>query len=373
MTIATHGQTDLAFSADTGMAEALVVATRRRAGRKGNVETLFVNLFHRPRSLAEAFEMARAVCRLSFRDRHGRLCVGDRETIGAYIRAPLNQGGCASLREIGLADASLGLLEKTLRLPRGYSAPLFTTSLGTIGKRGLYHIDISGNQSDGTPRGPFNIIPTQGVPQYPVLWGHNAERERGLVVSPDSEGEVRPGCNDHAVSAWNYTASRLHFNRDFRINSQSLTACVTPSKTIGGTAWPNFILEREEWVHPLVLWSNTTLGLLAFWWIGTRQQQGRARLAITQLPRLTVLDPRALSEDQFAQATTIFERFKEREFLPANEAYRDAVRQDLDRAVLVELLRLPEGVLESLAIMRNQWCAEPSVHGGKKTRIDTAA
>ena len=173
------------------------------------------------------------------------------------------------------------------------------------------------------------------------------------------------------MPVWNRTASRLHYNLDFRINSQSLTACLTPAKTIGGTAWPNFIPEREEWTIPLILWSNTTLGLLAFWWIGTRQQQGRARITITQLPRLTVLDPRTLSEDQLAQATTIFERFKEREFLPANEAYRDAVRQDLDRAVLAELLRLPEGVLESLAILRNQWCAEPSVHGGKKTRIDT--
>ena len=87
---------------------------------------------------------------------------------------------------------------------------------------------------------------------------------------------------------------------------------------------------------------------------------------------MTVLDPRNLSEDQFAQATEIFERFKEPEFLPANEAYRDNVRHDLDRAVLVDLLRLPDGVMESLAILRDQWCAEPSVHGGKKTRIDTA-
>ena len=117
---------------------------------------------------------------------------------------------------------------------------------------------------------------------------------------------------------------------------------------------------------------NTTLGLLAFWWIGTRQQQGRACLTITQLPQLTVLDPRNLSEDQLVEAAAIFERFMEREFLPANEAYRDDVRQDLDRAVLVDLLRLPDGVMESLAILRDQWCAEPSVHGGKKTRIDTA-
>ncbi len=370
LTIAAHGDTDRAFSADTGMAEALVLATKCRAGQEGCGKTLFVNLHHRPHSLAEAFEMARAVRRLSPQARQGRLCVGDHETVGTYIRAPLSQGGCAALRETTLADAALGLLKKMLRLPRGYAATLATTRLGNLGEKGLLHRDISGRNSNGTPRGPFEIIPIQGVPQYPVLWGHNAERERSLVVPPDSEGEVRPGCDARAVSVWNRTASRLHFNLDFQINSQSLTACLTPTKAIGGTAWPNFIPERDEWTLPLVLWSNTTLGLLAFWWIGTRQQQGRARLTITQLPRLTVLDPRTLSKDQLAQAENIFERFKDAAFLPANEAYRDDARQALDRAVLVDLLKFPEALLEPLAILRDQWCAEPSVHGGKKTRID---
>lgn len=370
LTIAAHGDTDLAFSADTGMAEALVVATKCRAGQKGCGKTLFVNLHHRPRSIAEAFEVARSVRRLLSQSRQGRLCVGDRETIGTYIRAPLSQGGCASLRETTLADAALGLVEKTLRLPQGYSTPLSTIRLEAIGKKGLLHRDISGKASNGTPRGPFEIIPIQGVPQYPVLWGHDAERERSLIVPPDREGEVRPGCDDRAVSVWNRTASRLHFNLDFRINSQSLTACLTPAKAIGGRAWPNFIPERDEWTLSLVLWSNTTLGLLAFWWVGTRQQQGRACLTITQLPRLTVLDPRSLDQNQLAQAESIFERFKEKEFLPANEAYRDDARKALDRAVLVDLLQLPEAVLEPLAILRDQWCAEPSVHGGKKTRID---
>lgn len=371
MTIASHGQTDLAFSADTGMAEALVVATRRVAGRDGSDDTLFVNLYRRPHSLADAFEVARAVRNVSREKRQGRLRIGDRETVGTFIRAPLSQGGCASLREAGLADTTLGLLEKTLGLPQGFSAPLATVCLGALGDKGLLHRDISGMTSSGTPRGPFDIIPIQGVPQYPVLWGHDANRERSLVVPPDSEGEVRQGREGQAVSVWNRTASRLHFNLDFRINSQSLTACLTPAKAIGGTAWPNYILEREEWDLPLVLWSNTTLGLLGFWWIGTRQQQGRARLTITQLPRLTVLDPRSLSKEQLAVASLIFEQFSEREFLPANEAYRDEVRQDLDRAVLVDLLHLPEETLEPLAILRDQWCAEPSVHGGKKTRIDT--
>ena len=369
LTIAAHGQTDRAFSADTGMAEALVLGTRCNVGQEGSGETLFVNLYHRPRTLAEAFEMARAVRRLLSGDRQGHLRIGDREIVGTYIRAPLGQGGCAFLRETVLADAALGLVEGMLRLPQGYALPLTTTSLGILGKKGLVDRDIAGKNSTGTPRGPFEIIPIQGVPQYPVLWGHDAERERNLIVPLDSEGEVRPDCDARAIEVWNATASRLHFNRDFRINSQSLTACLTPTKAIGGTAWPNFIPERDVWTLPLVLWANTTLGLLAFWWIGSRQQQGRARLTITQLPRLTVLDPRTLTSDQIAQAEDIFERFKGKTFLPANEAYRDGVRQALDRAVLVELLQLPEAVLEPLSILRNQWCAEPSVHGGKKTRI----
>ncbi len=35
--------------------------------------------------------------------------------------------------------------------------------------------------------------------------------------------------------------------------------------------------------------------------------------------------------------------------------------------MLVDLLRLPEDVLEPLKVLRLQWCSEPSVHGGKST------
>ena len=77
-----------------------------------------------------------------------------------------------------------------------------------------------------------------------------------------------------------------------------------------------------------------------------------------------------LSGEQIAQAEDIFEAFKKAEFRPANEAYRDDTRKALDRAVLVDLLRLPEVVLGPLSILRDQWCAEPTVHGGKSTRID---
>ena len=115
------------------------------------------------------------------------------------------------------------------------------------------------------------------------------------------------------------------------------------------------------------------MGLISFWWMGTRQQLGRARVKVSALPELTVLDPRQLKREQITQAGQLFRQFQARELLPANEAYRDEVRKELDRAVLVELLGLPRTVLADLELLREQWCSEPSVHGGQNTRPDGAA
>ncbi len=110
---------------------------------------------------------------------------------------------------------------------------------------------------------------------------------------------------------------------------------------------------------------------MSFWWLGARQQQGRAILTLSTLPDLPVLDPRRLTDTQHAAAEHLLADFREREFLPANEAYRDDTRQALDRAVLVELLGLPDDVMEPLDLLRRQWCTEPTVHGGKSTRPRT--
>ena len=374
VTIAAAGDShERAFSADTGIAEALVVAVKRDEpveADESSANALYVNLRWRPRSLVEATEIARAVDRLPD-IRSGLVYIGHDEA-GCFIRASLADGGCSSLRSPVVAEAAFALGTGTLRLPHTREAKtLPVTKLASIGARGLYHMDISGKETsqDGIPRGPFDVIPVRDVaPTYPMLWAHSAARERRLIVEPDSEGWVRQDCKDKALDVWE-TATRLHFNRDFRLNSQGLAACLTPKRSIGGRAWPNFCLNTcERGEAAVVLWANTTLGLLWFWWIGGRQQQGRAIISITQLPSLLTVDLRQLSDTQIQRSQAIFEDFREREFLPANEAYHDETRQALDEAVLVELLGLPETILEPLALLRLQWCQEPTVHGGKATR-----
>lgn len=367
VTIATPGSHDRAFSADTGMAEALIVATKRAPGTEPHPEALFLNLHRRPSTLLEAAEIAKLCARLPASSATGYVQAGE-QVLGSYIRAPFGEGGCASLRETALAETMLALRRGELRMPRyGPRHALPVVPLGHLGQRGLLHRDI-GNHNDARPpfRGPFRVRPLIGTPSYPILWGHSADRERHMLVDPDSEGEVRPGCAERAAAAWQ-TATRLHFTLDFRLNSQSLSAAMTPEPTLGGRAWPNFRLERSDWDTVIALWANSTLGLMAFWWAGSRQQQGRSVLTISGLPNLMVLDPRTLSPSRLQRASDIFTEFRDKPFLPANEAYRDETRDALDRAVVHELVGLPSDVLPALVHLRRQWCNEPSVHGGKST------
>ena len=124
------------------------------------------------------------------------------------------------------------------------------TKLGDIGSPGPVDRDISGTDKlTGTHRGPFEIVTLMAgkTPSYPVLWAHDAGsgRESQIDVAPDADGWVRAEMAERALEVW-ATATRLHINRDFRLNSQALAACVTAEECIGGRAWPG---ERAVQLH----------------------------------------------------------------------------------------------------------------------------
>ena len=381
VSIADTGATSTAFSADTGMAEVLIIATRRLLGEIVESNDLWVVLNNLPANPVEAVETARRITSLSRHDQDiGSLNVGDTQS-GSFSRTSFSKGsGFAVLQNFNLGICGEAMTAGKLWLPRLHDVPgVVLVPLQKLGARGPVHRDINGYTGKpraSSPRGPFNVEKTTAwqASEYPMLWAHNARRESRLVVEPDTQGNIRTGMEAKAKKIW-ATKSRLHFTLDFRFNSQPLAACFTPVRCIGGTAWPTVTLQDTKWEPAVLLWVNSTLGLVAFWWIGSRQQQGRARLTVTRLPELPVLDPRALAPEQLAAAETIFDRFKDEEFLPSNEAYRDPTRIALDEAILIEMLGLhdtagtnADEVMESLKVLREQWCREHSVHGGKNTR-----
>lgn len=368
VTIAGASSLDKSFSADTGMGETLILGRKSGPEDSSYNPVNFVNLRNRPRDLNEAIQIARSVREFT---RGEALCdhirIGS-DRSGNCVRGTLDDAGLAGVADAELALAAMSLSEGRLGIPgRTTGCDIPVTTLGSLGKRGLVDRDINGRNADGSSRGPFDIVEIAGAPNFPALWAHAATRERQFRVQADSMGEIRPGMHEAAKRVWE-SASHLHVNRDFRLNSQSLTACITESRTIGGAAWPNFNLSQSAWEAPILLWMNSTLGLVSYWWVGNRQQSGRVRTSVSRLPGLLALAAERMSADQLLRALNCVESLGARTFLPANEAWRDEARHELDRRLLVDVLMLPSAALESVDLLRRKWCAEPSVHGGKASR-----
>ena len=184
----------------------------------------------------------------------------------------------------------------------------------------------------------------------------------------DRKLKATPGQEERANQIWHRIASRCHLTVDYTLGSQPLAVAFTEEPCIGGSAWPNVNFDNEDLDYAFSIWGNSTLGLILFWWHANRQHPGRAQTTIRAAETLPVLDFRALSEDQIKQAKTIFDRFKEKHFLPAYVADKDETRADLDRAVLCDWLGFGESIYQAVRQLARKWCAEPSVHGGKQPK-----
>ncbi len=379
-----------AFSADTGMAEVAIVATKKSSpASKMALNATHAILNNRPHSPIAGIETARAFNARS--GKSGLLKVGSQD-VGLHATSAFGEnvlGNPIGVSNVGVAVAATELAAGRLSLPRHALASLPVSHLNELGYRGPVHRDVSGRNPDGTPRGPFDIQrladrAEHDQASWPVLWSHDHKSETFMQVLPCSQGIERPELRGSGLVLWEGRfdqpghsiagATRLHVNSDFQVNSQPMAACLTPKPAIGGRAWPSFQptaeneAENENWEKALCVWLNSTLGLLGRWWVSNRQQKGRANLTVTTMGSIPVLDLRAISADQRRALAEVFDQFENRTMLPANEAYRDEARQELDEAVLCGVLDLPSTILDPLSTLRLQWCAEPSVHGGKKTR-----
>ena len=365
------------FSSDTNMAEALLVATRRNSPpmtARPEEDWRWVNLDQNPKTVAEAIALADNISL----DKPDGITVGKigNTQWGFSILCQRNKAP-AMIRSPEVVDALLTLTDLNspgINLPRtNHFIHLPITRLGNLGTRGPVDRDIIATERTST-RGPLIKVPHPGGRvDFPMLWNHDCSKETRLVVYPDTEGRIdKEGLRDKAARIWK-TATRLHFSRNFDFGSQPLAACITPERALGGVAWPSFILHKKgttpienmEWVYPVLLWCNTTLGLMSFYFTGTRTQKRRSNITITRLQYLPVLDAKQLSLDQLSMAKTIFSRFQHREFMPANMANQDLTRQALDQAVLIDLLQLDLEVLERVAIIRDRWCQEPHLRRGE--------
>jgi hypothetical protein len=251
------------------------------------------------------------------------------------------------------------------------------TTVETIGELGPVHRDINGRNPDGGIRGPFEIqdVESTAVPTYPVLWAHDAQRETTMCFVGDSEGLPLKGEDDEeqesidtkVANIW-ATASNCHCNLDFRFNSQPTAMQFTPRRTIGGRAWLSILLKSEELEKALVLWANTSLGLLLRWSHSNKQQAGRGNVGKMTLQIMPIVDVTALTSGQLDRAVKLFDSMCLKPMLPIHEIDKDPVRKELDERFAREVLGLPESMLQpggALEVLRMKLALEPSIRGNK--------
>ena len=397
VTIAGVTGPSLGFSADTDMAECLLVA--RKTGQSSLTKrAIMVCLDDRPATELAATVIAEYVTNIITANAVRRLedaPVGGTEVqlgesrVGSLLSVPLDWGhGWAGARvaDFSLAQTAYHLANGRAWLPgveEGAVIEVPITSFGNIAQLGPLHRDITGKETSrktGAPRGPFEVSPIfmGEVPTYPMLWEHRAEREVTLEFPPDCKGVVRPNADPKKLAKIVKAATHLHMNLDWRFNSQPLQAQWTPVPAIGGTAWPSVLVHphaRHKRCNPaveraqaiaLLLWMNSTPGALLRWFWSNRQQNGRGRLTREVVPTLPVLDVRKLTAAQLARCEEVFRSLRDKPLRPLHQVPEDATRAAIDFELLAGVLGwrrewfAPNGPLD---LLRRKLAAEPSVHG----------
>jgi len=390
VSIAGRGSDEMSFSADTGMAECLVVAQK---GRGPSKRAHFVILYSQPESTLSGAITSKEVRNVISSGEMRKLedgpvggtplRFGD-EVVGQIIDAPLPEEGgwnVARVADLALAQIAYQLASRgrlwLAGMPRSAVANLSIVRLQTIGKVGPYHSDIAGVTQTGKVRGPFEIEPLRAgkIPTYPILWAHDAPRERALVFPADSEAVPRAGRDraeqqqiERKIATIAATASHAHFNQNFQFNSQATAMQFTTVKTLGGRAWLAISLQSEKQEKALVLWGNSSFGLLLHWWHSNKQQAGRGNIGRLVLETLPVLDVTRLSAAKLKAAEKIFAEISSAEMLPMHEMDHDAVRHELDRRFGIEVVGLPAALFAvdgPVDLLRKKLAQEPSVRGRK--------
>ncbi len=375
VTIAQAKGYNSAFSADTSLAECMIVATKGRGKTTGRGK--FVSLNHRPSNSLEATVIADHITRNGGSRRlEDSLSGGERmkigeSTVGQMLNCPLPEKAewaASRVKAMELLQCGRLLAEDTLWLPTCTSGkPIPMCRVEEIATPGMSHLAVYGEGEQGA----FDMA--MGYSQtdtYPCLWKVDSPIQRAMVVQPDSHGILRP--NAHAkLQQLLGRNSRAHYSLLLRFTANSVAAPFTIKPAIGVNTITNVAFKNPRYEIPWTLWCNSTLGLLCHWFHSSKQQAGRGILSLHTLRTLPTLDVRQLTDVQLTAAEAVFEALKFERMLPFNECWDDLVRKRLDEMLLTKVLGITDAaILAAMQTLREMLSAEPSIDGGKQSRCN---
>lgn len=361
--IVSHDPNQWNFSENTNLSEVLLVArklSKKAVHKKVTGTVVSVNLWKNPSTSFEALSIAQCLTEGEPPDVENgqgalQLKVGDTK-FGEAISIPLSEIRnrvwmlpCA-FAQADLVRVAYHLIKGNIWFPgSGVAGRLPLCSLKQIGELGPDRRDIH----DG-----FQLA--KGNTTYPAFWGHDAPLVTTLAQDPNRYlsplSKAKPGRNLRRVKDLWPKAGRVLLAERLRLNTQRLAAVRVSANVLSNVWWPLALWENEEETEKvLVLWLNSTLGLLIL--LAHREETQGAWVDFKKpvLTELSVLDIHALKKEQRRSLARAYDKLSKDLILPFPHMAHDPTRQKIDEAI-TKTLGLPE-----LTVLREMLAREPVV------------
>ena len=373
-----------ALSADTGMEEMLLVATRNRNSHQGSKKIWFVTLRDPLSSIGVARELANAI--LSAKksvDKPGQwypVRLGG-DDVGHVFLDELSENGAIwsplSVSNPHLVNVSANLLNGTLRWKdQAFNLGIPMSTIENVFQVGPTH-HLIGHVKGGDPIGAFEMheVHSDDSPINPDMsvWHVNSQVQRQLLVNPTHKAVHVPHHNRKDLQkSMRKTMSTLLYSRNMRWTAQALIAAKTKVPVLGGRSWTTLQHKDKRVLSAMLIWANSTLGMIAHWTQGQRTHAGRSTTQISALRSIPCPKLDALNNQILKYAEDQGKLLLRKKLLPACQAHCDPVRIDIDRIVRT-MFDLPEEVHDIMDEVRYLWCREPSIHGQNRRALKLLA
>ena len=345
MVVISHDPLRWNFSDSTDLSEALLIATRRGVSDTPDAQhrTTFVNLWQNPDGVLDSHRLAQAITTTvpaNLEESGTALLEVDGKHVGEAVSMPSSV--IAGKKWSGVQFSRADLLRSALRLLDGgevwvpgeaSTAKVSLCPLGELAQIVPDRRDIT----DGFEE-------TDTVTAYPMVKGHDTNLRTQLTTEPDKYlaplVRARPGRRLKPVEQLWPQAARLLIAERLWLESNRIVAMRSSARVLSNVWWPVEV-EDESSEKALVLWLNSSLGLLTILSQRTTTRGGWVAMKKGDLKELPVLDTRCLSVAQIQKLSELFDVLTESEFERLPSMADCPARSLLDERIS-EILGLPD-------------------------------
>ena len=374
--IANVGSDLESMSADTGMNEMLVVATKRQERPRawGPTDILCVNLSAAPISLSQGYAIAQEIAGIAADSDQGTL------QCGSYVRAATPTAGFPWYA-VGIRNPELPAVAGALMRGNCYNPltltqvplALASAALGALAGTGPTH-HLIGHPKGRAAIGAFEWTPLDQHNRAAVqqsMWSTVPGSQRTISTVATHTGTV---INQDLAERVVQQRSNWFIGRNLRWTSQAIVIANTRQRVHGGNGWNALQDLSDEIGTCIALYFNSTFGVIVRSAYGQSTHPGRAQIQINAIaglpcPDFAVDTPAAQHARDIA--ARYFDTLASMELQPFAYCFRDTNRHQID-LVVAEMLGLDPAaaaIRDMLEYYRLLFCSEPNVNGRQKSIV----